>query len=1674
MTAAEELYQDFRSRDRIVRIQVYPHPVSGQSFVLWTDIVHCFPGCVRIQYRDVFVPLIRNESLYRIKPHGISYHPDVVLDVVYDQPQARIKSRPISTSSFLTAAGVAKMNLSNSPSTSEGLLEEADEHGQENDQDTSSFSVSSLLSSYTMHEDERDSLQEGSGIGLHSEPNASDGASAASGINPTSTSIMNTVDTSTGNDSTLTPSSVLASSAATANLSHPEESLEFTEEDHLDLSALRAACPPEMFQLVEPIFQKLHDTNTALNLLAARMPTDSPEREAIDEARAEAQVRFMSIIANLTAAMAEQTDDTWGHAVMQVQKQMKTDPMMQRLLTPGTLLIDPPPTTTARTAPLKVSRQADRIATGEGEELSAATTTISTPEEEWTSMMQMQTPEQSVSQTQTENSSHGQAETAVQGQTRQQTPSQPVSDVSLTQQDLPMISKLKLMRKEVEKQASVKKQVRIMAVKDKEFMGPSTSSPSETTVISTSASLTAPTPATFTHTTATTSQSTTVRHSTTPTNPEAVPAAAAESTSPSATAIATATTSTETARAADLSTAVQWKAQSERLKKEISRLAAMKRKVKEQLAVLIPWEKKDWADQGSVADEKSGLELESELIDEKQRKLFKELYQLRDRWMNRFGGPRVTGVPKKKEQEEEPDQVQEQMHQQQVQSGQSHAPVTEQAKGQVKGEAQGRQEQQAASRQELAVVPKAGPVTQLGQKQTSEGVEEEAGSDEDADVVEHGQIKELKLTPGEPIQTQTDRTYAVFERGRASLIMTAFEVQRAYDPVGSVESWETRARRYEKAAQAMWVEDEEGNVQSPLSIVDVVGHRGSKILARRFNWLDNPSPHLMVMLPGYSERVSIATLKWQDFQTYFLCECGDLPMRNDDGVEIQCRDQQTESGKVDDDSNDTESGHHTNNGSSKECHCIAHLDLTILGYPVQKNEREMGPQMMALLEMLLYGGVIGGKLKVEPLEDGVERKRAVFAIQFLMEQGVESSYQLIAKGCTSLDEIQPIEPLTESQLMELYRTRLAMRRPVHGGYAFRTLDGDLRWLCQRHHTAHAPEAFRLLRQKFVERTEYPHLMIYAGPGSVVATIRSRELARTFFDLIQLMISTPAVSVFLDWDFNSEDIADLHDRMSLLPTACLKIYVRDKEDSVKTDIFGHRLHHIIMEAVRNKNIQVCVIERRGPGENSDSSDELFAYKGAMYLDPIVAWFIRESNSPKVQLGLLVSDLSKAAKIIRLGLRGFHALSKLTLEASYWDHIEIQFGSSSSLSPSTGAQDDSEDQEKKEEEEEDVNYLTESQVDFFNRRKNDVITVRTYLSGDTEFLLTHALREVTIRISFPEDGPRIRELIKNNRKLRMLDLSIACKDDPCQVFEYFKSLMQNHPSMESLHLCKDWGKTNKSTFVWHGVSDRSKMTLSIMSYLEDKIGPLLQKFGTCLLQLFINNINAADAAILERVTRSRKGQLKLATIAIVDVFMVQGSSLDELAKVVLRTPLQQFRITGTVVPKSATRVSEFMAKVANKITEVHFYGEATKAILTELEKRMPETSNMVLLKELRLSGPFMATTKDLAWIRSLLRKPVGTQPIRTIELHKVNLSHQGWMTLAQEIDLKRLKYLRIGPDTPMKNEAIRAFVMAVPYDSELENFHLDSDGVQKGFGLAYKNILMPQLKKKTALVSIGRHF
>ncbi|KAG0047005.1 hypothetical protein BGZ83_007862 [Gryganskiella cystojenkinii] len=814
---------------------------------------------------------------------------------------------------------------------------------------------------------------------------------------------------------------------------------------------------------------------------------------------------------------------------------------------------------------------------------------------------------------------------------------------------------------------------------------------------------------------------------------------------------------------------------------------------------------------------------------------------------------------------------------------------------------------------------------------------------------------------------------------------------------------------------------------------EIVAHRAKLILSKRYNWIDSPCSKLMYILPRQSnltKETMISKTTWRDFDLYFLCDCADI---------------------------EPSGGKETGVTTTEPIHRAVEAY-----YPVFKDASQYGDHFMAVLEMMKYGVTIDGQVKVKKIDSPSLQKSIASAITFLEIKDFISSEQFEAQGFPTLETIRPVAPLPAAELVHLYEHLIPTVHAYGHDFAIRTRKGDIRYVCANHRAQLAPEFDPQLVSKFKRPGSNNKSSWDPQTAALFVQLQSSEDAWTFHQDLLKLRAVIVLTVFLDWDLAEEDEFLLKLMITNITVetgcACVKIMVRKREEEADALIpgFGHGYYGAILSAIQNTQIEAFSLERRSPEDGVVRQVELSEFRASsFYMDVCIARFTRNFQEPGLDLGLLVTDFDQAVESLRRDMNGLCGLHRVTLEAEQWQRIVIYFGDDLGDIADKGP-------------------LEESLEEFFNRRSHDVMTIRTCDTTNELLLKTHCLKDVSIRFDFPLDGPRIREMIKNNTKLQKMELVIGSNDDPCQIFEYFKAVMTNHPSLEYFQLDRDREAEGKSNFVWTGVADRSKMTLTIQSDADDKIGSLLQKYSTSLYKLWIHGISVQDAAILEKVTRTRKSsQLKLTAITLCDACSsIPQQALDDIAKVVLRTTLSQFSITGTVMARTASKLADFMTVVGGKITTIHLFGDQTKSILLEMAKRIPESVALHMLQELKIAGPFDATTKDLAWLRTLFKNTA--LPLTMLELRRVNLSHQGWMTLAQEVNFKTLHYFRVAPEVPLKTEAITAFVAAVPDDSELENFHLDTDGHNRQECQAYRTYIESRLKKDTAFVSIGKYF
>ncbi|KAG0265727.1 hypothetical protein BGZ95_003232 [Linnemannia exigua] len=104
-------FQAFRApgeKDAIL-IPVVRHPATNDLYVIWGDISDCFPDVVRVMYTNVFIPMLRGNNLYRVKPFGIKYHPGIILDIICGKKVGSSNRKSRSSRASRDAITVAKI-----------------------------------------------------------------------------------------------------------------------------------------------------------------------------------------------------------------------------------------------------------------------------------------------------------------------------------------------------------------------------------------------------------------------------------------------------------------------------------------------------------------------------------------------------------------------------------------------------------------------------------------------------------------------------------------------------------------------------------------------------------------------------------------------------------------------------------------------------------------------------------------------------------------------------------------------------------------------------------------------------------------------------------------------------------------------------------------------------------------------------------------------------------------------------------------------------------------------------------------------------------------------------------------------------------------------------------------------------------------------------------------------------------------------------------------------------------------------------------------------------------------------------------------------------------------------------------------------------------------------------
>ncbi|KAF9963448.1 hypothetical protein BGZ65_003313 [Modicella reniformis] len=738
----------------------------------------------------------------------------------------------------------------------------------------------------------------------------------------------------------------------------------------------------------------------------------------------------------------------------------------------------------------------------------------------------------------------------------------------------------------------------------------------------------------------------------------------------------------------------------------------------------------------------------------------------------------------------------------------------------------------------------------------------------------------------------------------------------------------------------------EGQFNS-LTNADIVQRRVEQVLRKRYRWIESYAPKLFVFLPANCttstkteadfDTTFVSSLNWTDFAVHFLCDCGSIQ-----GF-----------------------------GGQRNPHWT--LKERPLGHPVTNStEKSMvekfGSYMVCILEMFRYGIDLDFNLNDTNVSDSNNHRRIIIpaetdpellkrielAIRYLKHKGARSSDDFLdivapyEPESLALECVLPSLPLSKANMVMMKSLFFSdSRRTIDDTHPYLTVDRDVRWICLRHYAEMSPQAAWTAALKFSSDAASTTIEFRICMGAFRAVVTTREHARDFYRLGEQLTSTCVFRLFLDWNLTLEDEEELRVAVSKFPAVCVRIQVRSA--SLYTGNvagFGHGYSAIIFEAIKNTKIEAFVMDQ-GPKDDPTfyGYDERYDVKRSFSAQDALVRFKRSTKKDKMNLRILVTDIDRGILKIRKVFEGLHHFTKLSLVISdIWEYVTIAF-----LKPSMPGY-----------EIEDTEYLDNRPLMFFEKRGNmDSITYNCRVMGDNQFLQSKALTSMSLGFIFVRDRNKVREVLKNNKRLQKIELENLAQDDPSQIYESFKALLVNHPTLEKIEV-KQRHTRSSSDFVWRDVSDPAKMNLVITMYEGDKVASMFQKYATSLRRIDICGISVQDAAVLEKVLRPKKGPFKLRSISMVDVHLYEAAALEDLKKIITRGDFEETRVFGDVSKiKSDREIDADRAdSIANSggnhtITDKNNNHKGSRAKLSEKGKQKMEEEAAVKMMDFVIS-------------------------------------------------------------------------------------------------------------------------
>ncbi|KAG0379382.1 hypothetical protein BGX24_000645 [Mortierella sp. AD032] len=791
------------------------------------------------------------------------------------------------------------------------------------------------------------------------------------------------------------------------------------------------------------------------------------------------------------------------------------------------------------------------------------------------------------------------------------------------------------------------------------------------------------------------------------------------------------------------------------------------------------------------------------------------------------------------------------------------------------------------------------------------------------------------------------------------------------------------------------------------------------------------------------------------FQFYYICDCGDVPgfegrwyphCNLDQGVNTAL--------------------HHQHKRMSAETLSQQQLDEII---PM------VGEYVVAVLEMLLYGVYIDNVLRFPANLSHEAGIRILLAKEYFESKGVLSCgmyYLNKTRGPNgdasnnSLDDIEPIVPL-DDKTSESFAHKVVKHRweEYDELIPYRTSEGDVRWICQPHWYDMAPKREWMVARTFSVNPASTKSEYLTYQGAFVAEITNRQRMVDFFLLAGRLTRTSIIRVSLNWDMTTEDEIVVGEAIMTLAAAGLHITIRPPT-TIKggSGLIGGCLR-LTMAALRNPNLEAFKLFQRSLTKEKEYPvyDERRNILASHFsLEGLAAWTRPEKNG-KVKASLTVIDVDRAIKSVRLFAKGLHHFSELCLTIEpVWKVVTIKFAEPGSGKPGCDV--------------EDTDYKNNDVIWYLEKRELcDEIIYKGIGMVDNRFLYSRCLTEVRLEFSLAQDRLKLRDVIKLNRNLKELHLENPAKDDPSQIFEAYKALLANHPSIIHFDICHRHLSRTSSNFAWSNPNDPAKMRLRISCFEGDKVQSLFQKNALIIESLCVDQLQPNESAALEKAMRPKKGTPALEFISITDPHLMEPSVLDDLKKIILRANLDRVAVFGSLKRARAntdnenegvvSQASRAMVKTSKDSRTNRGNGDSDD---DDHDDDEDETENAIIWADF-----LVAIRSKLTRLSLLQLKKHRKERIESFHVSGATILPDEWDLLLRTLDFSRLTKFQVEQENPLPPELLGPITDAIPDGkSEMDIFMVSDDRTLDGYALLqYEEKVRAKLAKQNIVVMIN---